>query len=133
VGVYQYVIVQCVPDVVRDERVNVGLIARDPKTNDFSFCFLDRSEPLHALGADPAAASQVIRRLEDRLAEAKQERSDLGWMGYPGAPAFLERARAEFNGFLQLSEVRTMRGKDLDGFLEHAKGLLLGDRRGVFA
>lgn len=111
--IYQFVIVQVVSDVVRDERVNVGIIVRDTQHKTFDFQFSDRSAIIGETQRCVEDFETVLRRVKNN------PRLSLDWMGNPSEDDFFARAGREFNGTLQFSGVRTYRGvEDLSGVLE---------------
>jgi hypothetical protein len=116
VGRYQYVVVRYVPNVLRDEAVNVGVLARAVEAHEFDYRFLPRSATVRQLW--PGADRRLVRNFESQLAVCREAGAPLGNLGHPSESEFFHRARAEFNGTLQLSPVRGTTANSLDDVIE---------------
>src|SRR6266704_1730172 len=99
----QYVIVRYVPNVVRDEAVNIGVIIRGVGSSHFDFKFLPRS----------ATIRKISPEAEQQLTLSKREDRPVGIIGHPTEPEFFVKAMREFNGNLQLTEPRGLLAADL--------------------
>lgn len=120
---FQYVVVKYVPNLLRDESVNVGVIARDPASGAFDFRFLSRGGVVKKIW--PHADTQIVRHLTRALKETKQSQLTLdepvlGRAGNPSAADFFSKARREFTGNLQLTSERAVRADDLESALQWA-------------
>ena len=115
---FEYVVVKYVPNVLRDESVNVGAIVRDPAGGDFAFKFLQRGGAVRKLW--PAADTNIVRHVERQLVRTRDQLQlsldpqGLGQSGSPRDPGFFGRARHEFTGNLQLTPERGMAADNLD-------------------
>lgn len=101
---YQFAVVRYVPNVVRDEAVNVGLVLRALDSKAFHFRFLKRSATVRKLWPD--ADQALVTHFEKQLTRAVKEDAPLGGIGHLAEPNFFERAQNEFNGNLQLTSAR---------------------------
>jgi hypothetical protein len=122
---FQYSVIRYVPNVVRDEAVNVGVLVRSVAYSTFAFKFLPRSSVVRRLW--PSADQRLVSHLERGLrltlkgtqgSLLEPERGLLARFGSPGAPDFISRARDEFNGNLQLTELRGFRSDSLETALK---------------
>ncbi len=121
---YQYVVVRYVPDLVREEGVNVGIIARDLDSSDFAFKFLPRSSTVRRLV--PSADQRLVSNFEHQLSASQRWQPSLfqdaepplGRVGHPASADFFTRARAEFNGNLQMSGVRGQLGSAMSAVVQ---------------
>src|SRR5438445_13547279 len=99
-GVLQYAVVRFVPDVVRDERINVGVIVRDSNNHEFAHRFLPRGAALRKLA--PAADRRLVANFEHELSKLQNRgqlfpMGTLSLVGHPTDPEFFDRAREEYN------------------------------------
>jgi len=124
-GIHQYAVVRYVPNPVRDEAVNVGVIVRGHDGSDFAFRFLPRGSALRKLW--PSADQQIVRLFEQQLKSAQGQptlfdgsRVLLDRFGDPRTPEFFEMARLEFVGNLQITPLRAVQAPDLAGALHWA-------------
>lgn len=123
-GRYQYVVVRYVPNVIRDEGVNVGVIVRDLGTGGYQFRFLSRSATVRKLW--PTADQRLVGHFERQLARAQAANGQIPGIQTPEElflrldAEFFSRARAEFNGNLQLTEPRGLLSKSLEEALREA-------------
>lgn len=120
---FEYVVVKYVPNVVRDESVNVGAIVRDPAEGEFAFKFLPRGGVVRKLW--PTADPNIVRHLQRELAKTRElqlsfQPPTLGNSGSPKEAGFFARARHEFTGNLQLTPERGLVANDLNGALDWA-------------
>jgi hypothetical protein len=121
---FQYVVVKYVPNVLRDESVNVGVIVRDVHNQDFGYRFLSRGAVVKKLW--PNADTQIVRHLEHELGKTRQaqlsldEAPALGRAGPPTSPDFFAKARHEFTGNLQMTLERGIAANSLDEALAWA-------------
>jgi hypothetical protein len=123
VTTFQYVVVKYVPNVLRDESVNVGVLVRKIDGGDFASRFLPRAAVVRKLW--PNADTQVVRHLERELEKTRQaqlslEAPTLGRAGSPLNSDFFTRAREEFTGNLQMTPERAVTADDLDAALQWA-------------
>jgi Protein of unknown function (DUF3037) len=122
--IVQYSIIKYTPNVVRDESVNVGVIAREPSTGRFDYKFLRRSAVVRKIW--PSADTQVVGHLERALAKTRTTTQlslvspSLGRTGSPSDPDFFAKARREFTGNLQLSVESAMETESLEDALQWA-------------
>lgn len=119
---YQYSVVRYVPNVIRDEAVNVGVLVRSVADAQFEWRFLPRSSVVRKLW--PTADQNLVHHLDRQLkAAANAQGSFFGEVelvkrfGDPGAAGFVERASSEFNGNLQFTELRGLLSESLDDAL----------------
>lgn len=105
---FQYSVVRIVPDVVRDEAVNVGVIVRIPGTSTFGMRFLGRDALARRLR--PGADRGLLRHFEAQLSRystssqlALDPDGNAPGFGDPRDPEFFEIARAQLNGNIQLT------------------------------
>ncbi|SRR6266536_1515108 len=111
----QYVIVRYVPNVVRDEAVNIGVIIRRVDGPQFDFKFIPRSATVRKIS--PEADQQLVKNFERQLTLSKNEGTRIGLIGLPTEPDFFQKALREFNGNLQLTEPRGLVASDLSAAL----------------
>jgi hypothetical protein len=91
--------------------VNVGVIVRGLEGVPFEFRFLPRAATLRRLWPD--ADQRLVTQFERRLQNARKESRPLGEIGLPSEPDFFDRARHEYNGNLQITEVRGHRADQI--------------------
>jgi hypothetical protein len=115
--IFQYSIVRYVPDVVRDEAVNVGVLVRSAEGNRFEFKFLPRSATVRKLW--PEADSALVRNFQKQLTSCAKNNEPLGNVGHIADPDFFDRARSEFIGNLQLTQPRASRAENIEETLKH--------------
>src|SRR3989442_4636578 len=96
----QYVIVRYVPNVVRDEAVNIGVIIRRVDAPQFDFKFIPRSATVRKIS--PEADQQLVKNFERQLTLSKNEGARIGLIGLPTEPASSHKAFPDSNGNLQL-------------------------------
>ena len=108
---FQYAVLRYVPNVIRDEAVNVGVVVRDLEHQEFEYRFLPRSATVRKLA--PQADQQVVTNFSKQLANAKRDDRPLPGVGHPKDAAFFVRASGEFIGNLQFGEVRGLLADDL--------------------
>jgi Protein of unknown function (DUF3037) len=113
--VYQFVVVRYVPDVVRNEGVNVGVLVRSIEGVPFDFKFLPRSATVKKLL--PSADGRLVRHFETQLKAARNEEKPLSGLGYPGNPEFLDAMQNEFTGNLQVTAPRAVVAQGLPAAL----------------
>src|SRR6266542_220316 len=101
---YRYAVLRYVPDVVRDEAVNVGVLLQGLEGAPFLFKFLPRAAAIHKL--DPRADETVVRKFQNQLNKAVRSNEPLGRYGHPTDITFFESLQREFTGNLQVTEVR---------------------------
>src|ERR1700674_2903353 len=114
--VFQYSIVRYVPDVIRDEAVNVGAIVRAAEGQRFEFKFLPRSATVRKLW--PGADQALVKNFERQLALCAEKSEPLGRVGRVGDSEFFDKARSEFNGNLQLSLPRAATAESIEQLLK---------------
>lgn len=101
---YKYIVLRYVPDIVRDEAVNVGILIQGLEGAPFQFRFLPRTAAIHKL--DPKADETVVRKFEAQLRKAVRTKAPLDRFGSPTDLTFFERLDREFTGNLQITQVR---------------------------
>lgn len=109
---FQYSVIRYVPDVVRDEGVNVGVLVRTVGSSEFDFKFLPRSATVRKFS--PQADTRLVNNFERELRKSKNEGQPFGVMGRPSDPEFFLKAINEFNGNLQLTEVRGFKAEGME-------------------
>jgi Protein of unknown function (DUF3037) len=109
---FEFSIVRFVPNVVRGEAVNVGVVVRDPKSHEFSFKFVPRSATVRKLA--PNADSALVENFRKQLAGTQKTGVGLAGVGDPGSDAFFDRALHDFNGNLQFDVPRGMTAGSLN-------------------
>jgi hypothetical protein len=129
---FQYVIVKYVPNVLRDESVNVGALVRDPDSGAFEYRFLPRGAIVRKLW--PTADTKIVRHLERQLAKTKEsqlslDQPTLGRVGSPASSDFFARAREEFTGNLQMTLERGIAADTLDSALQWAYSTFVAEPR----
>jgi hypothetical protein len=111
--VVYYSLVQVVPDLVRGERMNVGVVAWDVKSSEGAVRFTKQRQRLRALGlVDPAFLRDFEVWLKEALAMPGQEL--FATPGRPEKPWSLKemkRAASDWAGVIQLSEPHPSRGE----------------------
>jgi hypothetical protein len=117
---FQYVVVRFVPNVVRDEAVNVGVLLRAKNDRSLHLRFLSRNATVRKLW--PEADDKIVDSFRKQLTAAIKSKTALGRMGDPRSPSFFETARIEMNGNLQLSGVRGLLSDSVEDALEWAFG-----------
>jgi hypothetical protein len=123
---FQYSVVRYVPNIVRDEAVNVGVLMRAVDATEFEARFLPRGSAVRKLW--PTADREIVRNFERELEKAATEGATLFGpehpllrrFGVPTDPGFIARARAEFVGNLQLTAPRGIVANDLGSALNWA-------------
>lgn len=124
---FQYSVVRYMPNVVRDEAVNVGVLIWAVDGNLFRSKFLRRSSAVRKLW--PSADQDLVANFQRQiLLVASTRQAALDGMDHPlverfGNPAdstFLARARREFTGNLQLTEPRGYQAATIDEALQWA-------------
>src|SRR5690348_3788208 len=113
---FEYVVVKYVPNVTRDESVNVGVLVRDPTAGEFSFKFLPRGAVVRKLW--PTADMNIVRHLEKQLGRTQPSQlslspPSLGRTGSPQEATFFASAREEFTGNLQFTQERGVAAGDI--------------------
>jgi len=116
--VFQYSIVRYVPDVIRDEAVNVGVLVRAAEGQRFAFKFLPRSATVRKLW--PGADQALVRNFERQLTSCSEKDEPLGRAGRVKDSEFFDKARSEFNGNLQLTPPRAATGENIEQVLKRA-------------
>ena len=122
----QYVIVRYVPNVVRDEAVNIGVIIRGVGSSHFDFKFLPRSATIRKIS--PEADQQLVKNFERQLTLSKREDRPVGIIGHPTEPEFFVKAMREFNGNLQLTEPRGLLAADLGEALHQVYSMYVAEQ-----
>lgn len=122
----QYVIVRYVPNVVRDEAVNIGVIIRRVDAPQFDFKFIPRSATVRKIS--PEADQQLVKNFERQLMLSRDEGKPVGMVGHPSQPNFFDKALREFNGNLQLTEPRGLLATDLSHALEQAYEMYVAEK-----
>src|SRR5216683_4251685 len=113
---FQYVVVRYVPDIVRDEAVNVGVLIKAVEGHRFEFKFLPRSATVRKLW--PKADSALVKNFQQQLAVCAKNNEPLGNIGRVVDANFFGTAREEFNGNLQLTVPRAVMGSNIDEALK---------------
>src|SRR6266511_4000243 len=132
-GRFQYAVIRYVPNVVRDEAVNVGVLVRDAERGDFAYRFLPRSVTVRRLWPD--ADRQLVTNFEKQLKQLKGSQqlkltdraTGLPGVGHPLDRDFFARAREEFNGNLQLSMKRGIIAESLEEARTRAYGTYVAE------
>jgi Protein of unknown function (DUF3037) len=133
---FQYSVVRYMPNVVRDEAVNVGVLIWSVEGHLFRSKFLRRSSAVRKLwpGADQDLVANFQRQIS--LASSTQQVAFDGMnhplverFGNPADSAFLARARREFTGNLQLTEPRGYQASTIEEALEWAYSIYVEEPR----
>ena len=66
-GNFIYYVVRYVPDLVRDEWINIGVLLFDPGSNARSFRLMEDEEEFRRVRAHPEVDERVIRLLQEDL------------------------------------------------------------------
>src|SRR4051794_19614257 len=93
---FQYAVVRYVPNVVRDEGINVGVLVREVHGDGFNYRFLPRSATVRKLW--PPADTRLVANFERQVGLAARTGEGIGLVGHPSSRDFFEKARSEFNG-----------------------------------
>jgi len=109
---FRYCVARYVPNVIRDEAVNVGVIVQDLESHNVSFRFLPRAAAVRRLWPD--VDERIIGFLERQLSVATQQNMEFGLAGRPGDSEFLDSLAYEFTGTLQLTAPRGTTNTSLD-------------------
>jgi DUF3037 family protein len=112
---FQYAVVRYVPDIIRDEAVNVGVLITAVDGHRFEFKFLPRSATVRKLW--PKADSALVKNFQQQLTICAKNNKPLGNIGRVFEPGFFDKAREEFNGNLQLTMPRAVIGPNIDEVL----------------
>lgn len=116
---FQYVIARYVPNVIRDEAVNVGVIVREVGGDSHSFKFLPRSATVRKLW--PTADQKLVAHFHRQLEQAKRAAIGPSLFGDdmaggnvpPLDQRFFTWAQRELNGNLQVTEPRGITATDV--------------------
>jgi hypothetical protein len=108
---YEYTIIRYVPDVVRDEAVNVGVLVRDFAGTEFHFRLRPRTTAVH--GIAPTADGQLVANFRKQLMLCRSGQA-FGAFGRPTDPKFFSRMQREFVGNLQITAPRGLTADSLD-------------------
>jgi hypothetical protein len=127
---FQYSVVRYVPDVIRDEAVNVGVLVKAVEGHRFEFKFLPRSATVRKLW--PEADSSLVRNFQKQLTTCAKNNEPLGNLGRIVDPDFFDKARSEFNGNLQLTAPRAFRGENIEETLKHVYQTSVAEPEGGF-
>ena len=103
---YQYSVVRLVPDVVRDEARNVGVLVQPVSGGVLKFKFLDRARSVDS--PDFSKAFGVAEHFREQLSACSVSGLEIGRVSSPLDSTFLSKAVAEFNGTLQVTPPRGM-------------------------
>jgi hypothetical protein len=106
---FQYSVVRYVPDVVRDEPINIGVIVRDPNLFTASAKFLPADSLSRKAGS---IALQLALAFEDSLKASPIHPAGSGADIH--RPDWFDVARREFHGRLRLSEPAGILASDLE-------------------
>jgi len=116
-NLFQYTVVRYVPDIIRDEAVNVGVLIKSVEGHRFECRFLPRSATVRKLS--PKADSALVKNFQQQLTVCAKNNEPLGNIGRVIEVDFFDKARAEFNGNLQLTMPRAAVGSNIDEVLKH--------------
>jgi hypothetical protein len=121
-----YTVVQYVPDVVKDERINVGVIAFDQAN--VRVRFLDNWRRVRQFGNEDIG---FLREFAERLALASDEQLMLSLVGErPMSAAELTQMTEEWLNSIQFSPLKASL-RDVDALLDEATRLYLQTKRRV--
>lgn len=113
---FQFSIVRYLEDVLRNEPRNVGLIVRSVTDGAVRVRFTTPSA--HALRSLAPDARALVATLERELERAAADGEPFGRLGAPSEEGFLDRARYEFTGHLQLTEPRGLLAPSIEDAVE---------------
>ena len=100
----RYTVVRYVPNLIRDEAVNVGVIVQDVESSEVKYRFLPRSSAIRRLWHD--ADEKIVGLLDKQLQLAAARSTEFGRSGKLKEPRFLDRLTHEFTVSLQLTPPR---------------------------
>ena len=109
---YQYSVVRLVPDVVRDEARNVGVLVQPVSGGVLRFKFLDRASS--ADSPDFSKAFGIAEHFREQLTKCSASDREIGRVSSPLDSTFLSKAVAEFSGTLQVTPPRGMLAASID-------------------
>lgn len=112
---FKFVVFRYVPNIVRDEAVNIGVFVREVSGDEYDFKFLPRSATVRKLWPD--ADTNLVKNFERQLKHSKRSGDDLPGIGNPKDEGFLENARSAFYGNLQMTRTRGILGEDIESAL----------------
>lgn len=104
---YRYWTIRYVPDPVRGERVNIGVIVGSVDDQEWSIRHVENAARANRLGGESGRAITYVRALADRVASALLP-DDLLRTVEPVTTAFIERLRVHQQNSVQLAEARTV-------------------------
>lgn len=110
--------IQVVPDPVRDERINVGVVAWDAERGRGAVKFSRSRQRLHAIGVDDTAfVSEFQSWLSALIPRSRRRRSMQLKLVDDGRETWsletMQSAASEWGGMIRLSEPRAARGSDV--------------------
>ncbi|MFC0672579.1 DUF3037 domain-containing protein [Brachybacterium hainanense] len=104
---HRYWTIRYVPDPVRDERVNIGIIVGSVDDQDWAIRHVESATRANHLGGESGRALAYVRALARRVESALLP-NELPRTVEPVSTAFIERLRVHQENSVQLSEARTV-------------------------
>lgn len=104
---YHYWTIRWVPDVVRGEFVNLGVLVGNDERQDWALEFVEDFGRASALGGDAARAASFLRSLRNRVDSALLPDAEV-WGQRPLSFADVERLRAHQSNAVQLAAPRLL-------------------------
>jgi hypothetical protein len=126
---YQYSILRFIPNVIRDEGINVGVLVRSNDAPEFAWRFLARSAALKKLS--PNADTRLVDNFQRALSLCHKDNQPLGLVGHPTDPDFFARAREEYNGNLQLTDARGLIANHMEDAIKKIFSMYVAEPRSV--
>lgn len=114
---HRYWTIRYVPDPVRDERVNIGIIVGSVDDKDWSIRHVENTARANRLGGESGRAVAYVRALADRVASALLPNELLRTVE-PMTTSFVERLRVHQQNSVQLSEARTVIAESADAAMD---------------
>ena len=123
---HRYWTIRYVPDPVRDERVNIGIIVGSVDDQDWAIRHVENAARANHLGGESGRALAYVRALADRVASALLPNELLRTVE-PVSTAFVERLRVHQQNSVQLSEARTVIAASADAAMDLIYPLMVED------
>lgn len=114
---YFYWTLQWVPDVVRGEFVNIGVLVGEERGRDWAFRHVSSFQRANSIGGDAGRAQSYLNALRDRVAKTMLPPSAM-WEARPLSFADVESTRAHQSNSLRLAPPRRVVAASAEAALE---------------
>lgn len=121
---YQYWTIRWVPDVVRGEFVNIGVLVGSEERNDWAIQSVENFTRANSLGGDAGRAKSFIRALERRVEQALLP-DGVAWGGERLTFADVERLRAHQSNSVQLAAPRRLHAASAEAGMQMIYALMV--------